>query len=348
MRPIQWDGRKLLLIDQLRLPEELVWITCETVEEVAAAIEKMQVRGAPAIGATAAYGVAIGAQANADQEKRGFFDAMEQVCARLAKTRPTAVNLFWAINRMRAVLDKYRDEDVSKIVNHLVREAEAIAEEDVQINKAIGRNGLPYIPENARILTHCNTGSLATVEFGTALGVVRTAHAAGKNVHVFADETRPYLQGARLTAFELSHDGIPVTVITDSMAGHLMKTGQIDLVIVGADRITANGDTANKIGTYSLAVLAKYHQIPFYVAAPLSTIDYDLPSGDQIVIEQRSEEEVAWIAGKRIIPQGVSALHPAFDVTPHELITAIITEKGVVEKPNWDRMRQLIEKVGQE
>jgi methylthioribose-1-phosphate isomerase len=348
MRPIQWDGRKLLLIDQLRLPEELVWITCETVEEVAAAIEKMQVRGAPAIGATAAYGVAIGAQANADQEKRGFFDVMEQVCARLAKTRPTAVNLFWAINRMRAVLDKYRDEDVSQIVNHLVREAEAIAEEDVQINKAIGRNGLPYIPENARILTHCNTGSLATVEFGTALGVVRTAHAAGKNVHVFADETRPYLQGARLTAFELSHDGIPVTVITDSMAGHLMKTGQIDLVIVGADRITANGDTANKIGTYSLAVLAKYHQIPFYVAAPLSTIDYDLPSGDQIVIEQRSEEEVAWIAGKRIIPQGVSALHPAFDVTPHELITAIITEKGVVENPNWDRMRQLIEKVGQE
>jgi methylthioribose-1-phosphate isomerase len=341
MRPIRWDGKQLLLIDQLRLPEELTWITCKTVEDVAEAIEKMKVRGAPAIGATAAYGVAIGALANVEKNKQEFQSAIEKVCDRLAKTRPTAVNLFWAINRMRSVLSRNENDDVPKIVEQLVKEAEAIAEEDVRINQSIGRNGLPYIPDHARILTHCNTGSLATVEFGTALGVVRTAHAAGKSVHVYADETRPYLQGARLTAFELSHDGIPVTVITDSMAGHLMKTGNIDLVIVGADRITANGDTANKIGTYSLAVLANYHDIPFYVAAPLSTIDFGLASGDQIVIEERSAEEVAMIAGKRIIPQGVTALHPAFDVTPHELITAIITEKGVVEKPNTERMLQL-------
>jgi methylthioribose-1-phosphate isomerase len=239
---------------------------------------------------------------------------------------------------MRYLISQNADLTAAELTELIVREAQNIALEDVQINKAIGQNGLPYIPQGAQILTHCNTGSLATVEYGTALGVIRAAHELGRQIAVYADETRPYLQGARLTAFELQQDGIPVTVITDSMAGHLMKQKQVDLVIVGADRVTANGDTANKIGTYSLAVLAKHHGIPFYVAAPVSTLDFDMQSGDEIEIEQRSADEVAVIGGKRMVPAGVPALHPAFDVTPHELISAIITEHGVVENPNVDRM----------
>lgn len=338
MQPIRWDGHTLHLLDQLKLPEQVSWIECSTVDEVADAIVRMQVRGAPAIGASAAFGVAIGAQAGVGMNKPAFLQHMDAVCTRLAATRPTAVNLFWAIQRMRNLISQNGDLSVDQLIELIVREAQNVALEDVQINKAIGQNGLAYIPQGANILTHCNTGSLATVEYGTALGVIRAAHELGKQVTVFADETRPYLQGARLTAFELQQDGIPVTVITDSMAGHLMRQKQVDLVIVGADRVTANGDTANKIGTYSLAVLARHHGIPFYVAAPVSTLDFSMKSGDEIEIEQRSADEVAIIGGKRMVPVGVPALHPAFDVTPHELITAIITEHGVVENPDTEAM----------
>ncbi|GAX89773.1 S-methyl-5-thioribose-1-phosphate isomerase [Effusibacillus lacus] len=341
MEPIKWNGKTLAVLDQLQLPETIEWVECSTVEEVAEAIEKMKVRGAPAIGATAAFGIAIGAREGANLDKKEFFPYMDAVCDRLAKTRPTAVNLFWAISRMRELIKHNSDLDVKQLAELITREAQTIAQEDVEMNKTMGQYGLRFIPDGARILTHCNTGALATAGYGTALGVIRAAHEANKNISVYADETRPYLQGARLTAFELQQDRIPVTVITDSMAGYLMRQGQVDLVIVGADRITANGDTANKIGTYSLAVLAKHHGIPFYVAAPTSTLDFSLETGDQIEIEQRSPEEVSIIGGKRMVPEGVPALHPAFDVTPHKLITAIITEKGVVESPDRDRMAVL-------
>jgi methylthioribose-1-phosphate isomerase len=341
MQPLRWTGKTLHVLDQTLLPEQEVWDNCDTYELVAEAIEKMKVRGAPAIGATAAYGVAIGAQAGKELDKGEFLAYLDGVCERLAKTRPTAVNLFWAIKRMRGLIEQNSDLSVPELAELITREAELIAEEDVELNKTIGRNGLPLIPQNARILTHCNTGSLATVDYGTALGVIRAAHEAGRNVTVYADETRPYLQGARLTAFELHRDNIPVTVVTDSMAGYLMQQKMVDLVIVGADRIAANGDTANKIGTYSLAVLAKHHGIPFYVAAPMSTLDYEMESGAEIEIEQRSSDEVVFIGGKRMVPEGVPALHPAFDVTPHELITAIITDKGVVQQPNTETMSKL-------
>ncbi|MGZ4111875.1 MAG: S-methyl-5-thioribose-1-phosphate isomerase [Tumebacillaceae bacterium] len=341
MQPLRWNGKALDVLDQTLLPEQEIWETCDTYELVAEAIEKMKVRGAPAIGATAAYGIAVGAQAGTDMEKADFLSYLDRVCDRLAKTRPTAVNLFWAIKRMRALIAENNDLSVKELAELITRESELVAEEDVQINKAIGQNGLPYIPQNARILTHCNTGSLATVDYGTALGVIRAAQEAGRDVQVYADETRPYLQGARLTAFELHRDNIPVTVVTDSMAGYLMQQKMVDLVIVGADRIAANGDAANKIGTYSLAVLAKHHGIPFYVAAPMSTLDYEMETGAEIEIEQRSSDEVVFIAGKRMVPEGVPALHPAFDVTPHELITAIFTDKGAVERPTTESMSKL-------
>jgi methylthioribose-1-phosphate isomerase len=341
MQPLRWNGKALDVLDQTLLPEQEVWETCDHYEQVAEAIEKMKVRGAPAIGATAAYGIAIGAMQGVEKSKEEFLPYIEGVCERLAKTRPTAVNLFWAIRRMRGLIEQNRDLGVPELVELIGREAELIAEEDVLLNKSIGQNGLRFIPQNARILTHCNTGSLATVDYGTALGVIRAAQEAGRDVQVYADETRPYLQGARLTAFELHRDNIPVTVVTDSMAGYLMQQKMVDLVIVGADRIAANGDTANKIGTYSLAVLAKHHGIPFYVAAPMSTLDYEMASGAEIEIEQRSSDEVVFIGGKRMVPEGVPALHPAFDVTPHDLITAIITDKGVVEGPNTETMAKL-------
>lgn len=343
MQPIRWTGNSLEVLDQTLLPEQEVWENCDTYELVAEAIEKMKVRGAPAIGATAAYGIAIGAQAGTDLSKAEYMDYLDRVCVRLAKTRPTAVNLFWAIDRMRGLIKENADLTVKELADLITREANSIAAEDVELNKQMGQNGLPYIPENARILTHCNTGSLATVDYGTALGVIRAAHEAGRNVSVYADETRPYLQGARLTAFELHRDNIPVTVVTDSMAGYLMQQKMVDLVIVGADRIAANGDAANKIGTYSLAVLAKHHGVPFYVVAPMSTLDYAMESGDEIEIEQRSSDEVVFIGGKRMVPEGVPALHPAFDVTPHELITAIITDRGAVEQPNTESMRKLLD-----
>jgi methylthioribose-1-phosphate isomerase len=326
-------GNSLKILDQTKLPFETLYRNATTYEEVAEAIEKMEVRGAPAIGAAAAYGYALGAsQYSGDRE--GLQSYMEGVQNRLAETRPTAVNLFWALRRMEDRLRELHDvTDLSEISKALVEEAENIAEDDRRVNRLIGDHGNPVVPEEANILTHCNAGALATVEFGTALGVIRAAHQAGKKVHVYADETRPFLQGARLTAFELMNDKIPVTLIADNMAGYLMQQGKVDLVIVGADRIAANGDTANKIGTYSLAVLAHAHGIPFYIAAPTSTIDLKVSGGQDIPIEERHPKEMREVFGVPTAPPDVPVYNPAFDVTPSKLITGIITEKGIVSSP---------------
>ncbi len=323
-----------MVLDQRLLPNRQDWVECTDANQVANAIVTMQVRGAPAIGAAAAYGAALQAKKLADQGISGeqFGQAMADTLNALGKTRPTAVNLFWAISRMERKLAETSGLKPAGQAASLAAEAEAIAEEDVLVNRRIGQHGTSlFTQDHNRILTHCNTGSLATVEYGTALGVIRALADASKLASVWVDETRPYLQGARLTAFELAEDGIPYTLITDSMAGHFMHAGQVDAVIVGADRIAANGDTANKIGTYSLAVLAKYHRVPFYVAAPSSTFDLNIASGDQIPIEQRDPGEVTNLLGQSIAPPGTAAAHPAFDVTPHELIAAIITEFGVVQ-----------------
>lgn len=337
MRAIRWENDHLSLLDQLLLPNEVKWIHCYTSLEVAEAIEKMQVRGAPAIGAAAAYGIVL-----ASIEEGATLESIENACDRLAKTRPTAVNLFWAISRMRSKLS-LEYQSLSELQQDFVNEANAIAALDIEVNRAIGRHGAELVPNSARIITHCNTGSLATVEYGTALGVIRSAHAQGKVLEVLVDETRPFLQGARLTAYELQEDQIPLRIITDSMAGHYMSQGLVDFAVVGADRVTANGDTANKIGTYSLAILAKYHGIPFYVAAPVSTFDRSLSTGKEIIIEERNSEEVLQIAGTRIAPLGALAGHPAFDVTPHELITGIITEYGVIHEPTQERVAAFFE-----
>lgn len=333
MKALEWMGNSLKILDQTKLPFETLYRNATTYEEVAEAIEKMEVRGAPAIGAAAAYGYALGAsQYSGDRE--GLQSYMEGVQNRLAETRPTAVNLFWALRRMEDRLRELHDvTDLSEISKALVEEAENIAEDDRRVNRLIGDHGNPVVPEEANILTHCNAGALATVEFGTALGVIRAAHQAGKKVHVYADETRPFLQGARLTAFELMNDKIPVTLIADNMAGYLMQQGKVDLVIVGADRIAANGDTANKIGTYSLAVLAHAHGIPFYIAAPTSTIDLKVSGGQDIPIEERHPKEMREVFGVPTAPPDVPVYNPAFDVTPSKLITGIITEKGIVSSP---------------
>ena len=333
MKALEWLGDSLKILDQTKLPRETVYRNATTYEEVAEAIETMEVRGAPAIGAAAAYGYALGAfQYVGDRE--GLQSHMEGVQARLATTRPTAVNLFWALRRME---DRLRDlHDVTnlyEIRKALIEEAESIAEDDRRVNRLLGEHGNPIVPMEANILTHCNAGALATVEFGTALGVIRAAHQSGKKIHVYADETRPFLQGARLTTFELMNDNIPVTLIADNMAGYLMQQGKVDLVIVGADRIAANGDTANKIGTYSLAVLAHAHEIPFYIAAPTSTIDLKVPSGQDIPIEERNPKEMREVFGVPTAPENVPVYNPAFDVTPAKLITGIITEKGIISSP---------------
>ena len=333
MRPIQWENGVLKLIDQTRLPTEYIVNEYTDYKGVAQAIKDMIVRGAPAIGVTAAYGIVLGAKEFCTLSKEVFMEKMQKVCDVLRNTRPTAVNLFWAIDRMYTILAKDNHNNIMETVALLEQEANKIYEEDVDINKAIGCYGNGLIRENDTILTHCNAGALATADFGTALGVMRAAKEAGKNISVFADETRPFLQGARLTAFELHHEGIPVTLITDNMAGHFMKQGKINCVIVGADRIASNGDVANKIGTYSVAVLAKENNIPFYVAAPISTIDFILDNGVQIPIEERNPKEVTHIAGQRIAPEGIAVANPAFDVTPHRYVTAIITEKGIVYPP---------------
>ncbi|OEH84820.1 S-methyl-5-thioribose-1-phosphate isomerase [Desulfuribacillus stibiiarsenatis] len=339
MRPMLWENRRLKLINQLLLPNKEEWIEYSDYEDVALAIKNMIVRGAPAIGATAAFGLALAALKYRNLEKDEFLEKIDNAAKILANTRPTAVNLFWAIQRMRNLLELNKDNfTVPELVEKIVREAETIAEDDVQINKKMGAYGATLIPEGAQIYTHCNAGALATVDYGTALGVIRSAHEQNKNIHVYAGETRPYLQGSRLTTFELMKDNIPVTLVTDNMAGFLMKQGKVHCVIVGADRVAANGDVANKIGTYSLSVLAKEHNIPFYVAAPISTIDLQIDSGDEIEIEERGTEEVIKVYDTFIAPKDAVAYHPAFDVTPHQNITAIITEKGIIHKPSKETM----------
>ena len=327
---VEWKNGAVRLLDQSRLPEEIEFLDCRDVDAVAVAIRELKVRGAPAIGVTAAMGVALGAQSIASDDYGDFAKALSTICDRLAATRPTAVNLFWAIERMKQKLVALRAEPIASIKAALMKESQAILEEDIALCKAIGRHGAELIYSGQTVLTHCNAGALATAGYGTALGVIRAACEQGKKIQVIADETRPVLQGARLTAWELMQDRIPVTLITDNMAGSLMRQGKIHLCVVGADRIAANGDVANKIGTYSVAVLAKAHGIPFYVAAPYSTIDLRTKSGADIPIEQRDPLEVTTIHGSHpIAPTGVGVYNPAFDVTPAELISGIITERGV-------------------
>jgi methylthioribose-1-phosphate isomerase len=327
---VEWKAGAVRLLDQSRLPETVEFIDCRDVEAVAVAIRELKVRGAPAIGVTAAMGVALGAQSIASTDYDVFAKALSTICERLAATRPTAVNLFWAIERMRQKLDALRAEPVASIKAALMKESQAILEEDIALCKAMGQHGANLIQTGQTVLTHCNAGALATAGYGTALGVIRAAWEQGKKIQVIADETRPVLQGARLTAWELMQDKIPVTLITDNMAGSLMRQGKIHLCVVGADRIAANGDVANKIGTYSVAVLAKAHGIPFYVAAPYSTIDLRTKTGADIPIEQRNPLEVTTIHGSHpVAPTGVAVYNPAFDVTPAELISGIITERGV-------------------
>ena len=328
-------------IDQRILPGRIEYVRCRDALEVATAIRDMVVRGAPAIGCAAAFGVALEAAARRDLPRGAFDASLETGFDVLAKSRPTAVNLFWALERMRAAFLRTRADSPASAAKTLLEEAQAILAEDLATCRAIGEAGASLVADGARILTHCNAGALATAGHGTALGVIRSAHAQGKRLSVLADETRPFLQGARLTAWELMQEGIPVTLITDNMAGHMMQRGKVDLVIVGADRIAANGDVANKIGTYSVAVLAARHRIPFYVAAPLSTIDMTIADGSHIPIEERAADEVTGYAGHRWAPEAVPVANPAFDVTPAELVAGLITEKGVVQKPDEAGMRRL-------
>lgn len=338
VQSLAWRDGALYLIDQRKLPFQFETVTCTTAAETAAAIRDMVVRGAPAIGAAAAYGLVLGARELAQRwagDLERFVAEMEQVAEHMKQARPTAVNLFWAVDRMLNALHGALAQGVSApaaLADRLLEEAGIIADEDRRVNRAIGRHGAPLL-EPGGVLHHCNTGALATVDYGTALGVIRAAHAAGTPLHVYATETRPFLQGARLTTWELMQEGIPVTLITDNMAGYVMAKGLVKSVIVGADRIAANGDVVNKIGTYGLAVLAKEHGIPFYCAAPVSTFDLRLKSGDDVIIEQRHPQEVTHVLGQRIAPEGVDVLNPAFDVTPARYVTAIITEYGVVRPP---------------
>jgi len=332
-KTIEWKGDHVRLLDQRKLPLRVRYLDCRDASSIARAIQNMAIRGAPAIGVAAAMGIALAAKKIPSQRTEIFRRRIEKVCQQMGQTRPTAVNLFWAIDRMRKVIDQFQGDDLDRLKWRLENEALRIYREDLKTNRKIGENGKALIKNRDGVITHCNAGGLATAGYGTALGVIRAAWAEGKRFHVFVDETRPLLQGARLTAWELTQEKIPCTVITDSMAGSLMERGEVHLVIVGADRIARNGDTANKIGTYGLAVLAGWHHIPFYVAAPLSTLDLHLTSGKQIPIEERRREEVTHIGGSSVTPKGVAVFNPAFDVTPHSLIEAIITEKGIVRKP---------------
>jgi methylthioribose-1-phosphate isomerase len=338
VRTVEWRNGTVVMIDQRLLPAQQVYRICRDYREVARAIKDMVIRGAPAIGVAAAFGIALGMR----QARRDLPHAFERTCQTFAATRPTAVNLFWAIERMRRTFARVRAGGVREIRQALLREAQAIHAEDVAANRALGKYGAALIPRDAQVLTHCNAGALATAGYGTALGIVRAAHEAGKDISVMATETRPFLQGARLTAWELKTDRIPVTLITDNMAGHFMHSGRISCVIVGADRVAANGDVANKIGTYTLAVLAHRHHIPFYVAAPTSTVDLHCPSGERIPIEDRDPAEVTHIGDRQIAPAGIAVANPAFDVTPHLLVTAIVTERGVARAPYKVSLRRLV------
>ena len=345
VKTLEWTDSGVRFIDQRKLPTEETYVTCATYEEVADAIRNMTVRGAPAIGVAAAMGIALGtrdAEAGHVSELRRAFD---EICEVMGETRPTAVNLFWAIRRMQQKFEACAELPVDQIRQALITEAQRMYVEDIAANEAMGRHGATLMPSSGGVLTHCNAGALATCGYGTALGVIRAAVEAGKKLHVYADETRPFLQGSRLTAWELMKDGIPTTVISDNMAGAMMKQGKIGAVVVGADRIAANGDVANKIGTYTVAVLAKEHGIPFYVAAPFSTVDLETPDGSKIPIEQRSTREVTHIAGKAIAPDGVKVENPAFDVTPAKYVAAIITERGIARAPYEQSLRQLAETV---
>ncbi|PYS31620.1 MAG: S-methyl-5-thioribose-1-phosphate isomerase [Acidobacteria bacterium] len=345
IKTVEWTNEGVRMLDQRLLPNEEKYLTLRSYEEVADAIKKMVVRGAPAIGVSAAMGLALGASQSVGTSVADLEYDFDFMCKVMAATRPTAVNLFWAIERMRRALAKAKTEtsDVEQVKQRLVDEARAIFQEDIESNRALGRFGAELIPDGATVLTHCNAGALATAgDYGTALGVIRGAIDTGKRVAVIADETRPFLQGSRLTAWELSKDNIPVTIITDNMAGHVMKQGKVDCVIVGADRIAGNGDTANKIGTYMVAVLAHQHQIPFYVAAPISTIDLAIASGEGIPIEERDAKEVTHVRDHRLAPEGVNVQNFAFDVTPNELIAAIITDRGVARSPYGESLAALI------
>lgn len=343
-RTIEWRDDKVVMIDQTRLPGEEIYNEYGDFQSVAEAIRGMIIRGAPAIGVAAAMGVALGAREIVADTHESFMQQLSNVCDIMAKTRPTAVNLFWALERMKRVAEANQEKDLNALREILKREAIRIEEEDLEICKAIGKNGAALINDKATVLTHCNAGGLATAGYGTALGVIRAAHEAGKKIQVFADETRPWLQGARLTAWELLKEGIPVTLISDNMAGYFMKKGEIDCCIVGADRIAANGDTANKIGTYSVAVLAHENNIPFYVAAPISTLDLSLSDGGDIPIEERHAREVTHLNGFPVAPDGIKVRNPAFDVTPAKYVTAIITEKGVVTGDYRKQLAALLKK----
>ncbi|MDO9464962.1 MAG: S-methyl-5-thioribose-1-phosphate isomerase [bacterium] len=331
---IQWHKGRIKLVDQTLLPNKFKHIYCDTVKSIWEAIKNLRVRGAPAIGIAGALGVVLGMQNSKAKGYAQFKKRLEQVISYLSSSRPTAVNLFWALDRMRVCCEQHRNLSVNTIKSKLLNEAKKIIDEDKNICRNIGRNGAKLIKDGDVVLTHCNAGGLATADYGTALGVIFFANEQGKKIRVYADETRPLLQGARLTTWELMRAGIDVTLICDNMAGSLMRQGKISCVIVGADRIASNGDTANKIGTYSLAVLAKAHNIPFYVAAPISTFDMKIKSGKQIPIEQRSPEEITNLYGKRIAPKNINVYNPAFDVTPARLISAIITECGIIKKPD--------------
>lgn len=341
LETLKWTDSGVLFIDQTKLPTEEVWVCCANYKAVADAIRTMIVRGAPAIGVAAAMGIALGTRdlhaANLSELRNGF----GQVCRAIGVTRPTAVNLFWAIRRMQRRFDELSGNTIPIIKQGLINEAMSIYEEDIATNRAMGAYGAPLLPESGGVLTHCNAGALATAGYGTALGVIRAAVEAGKKIHVFADETRPFLQGSRLTAWELMKDNIPVTLISDNMAGAMMAQGKIQAVIVGADRIAANGDTANKIGTYSVAILAHAHNIPLYVAAPFTTVDLETSDGSGIPIEQRSAREVTHIGDKQIAPTGVQVENPAFDVTPARYIKAIVTERGVATAPFNESLQKL-------
>src|SRR5436309_6079760 len=343
VQTLEWTDSGVRFIDQTKLPTEEAYVTCKTYGQVADAIRNMVVRGAPAIGVAAAMGIALGVKSSKAETVGELKPEFDRICEVMGDTRPTAVNLFWAIRRMREKFELLRVRPLPQLKQALIDEAKRMHAEDIAANQAMGRHGATLMPERGGVLTHCNAGALATAGYGTALGVIRAAVEQGKKIHVYADETRPFLQGSRLTAWELMKDGIPTTVISDNMAGAMMKQGKIGAIIVGADRIAANGDVANKIGTYTVAVLARENGLPFYVAAPFSTIDLQTPSGDEIPIEQRNPREVTHFAGKTVTPEGVQVENPAFDVTPSKYVTAIVTERGIARPPFDESLRRLAE-----
>lgn len=343
IKTMEFKDDTLYLIDQRKLPISYEMFQCKTYKDVDFAIKDMVVRGAPAIGAAAAYGVVLAAKEFINEDKDEFLYEMDKAMDVLNKSRPTAVNLMWAIRRMREVIERYKELPLNELYERIKKEANNIYQEDINTNRSIGKVGNSIIPQKATILTHCNAGALATVGYGTALGVIREAFYSGKDIMVYADETRPRCQGGRLTAWELKMEGIPVKLIADSVAATLVRDGKIDVILVGADRIALNGDTANKIGTFMLSVVAKVYNVPFYVVAPISTIDFEIKSGEEIVIEEREDRELTYIENIRIAPEGIEVYNPAFDVTPYKNITGIITERGIIRPPYIDNISKLKE-----